>query len=177
MLGSSHEFLIAVTGILVITTFIATSSDRDSLGPPPWPLPIAFDAPLCSIVGGGGRRSLTTTRSYLSAALHKDSPNRLLDRGVPGGDVEELFCGLWLFTAEFLHQGSVGRARPERRYTIDVTDLGEFMAFLRKTLVVIPQGPTQLLPIALEILGVARPHICTLEIAGKDLLEILPAID
>jgi hypothetical protein len=166
-----------VTGILFITTFIATSSDRDSLGLPPWPPPIAFDAPLCSVVSGGGQRSLTAARSYLSTTLHKDSPNRLLDRGVPGGDVEELFRGLWLFTAEFLHQGLVGRARPEHRYTIDVTDLGEFMAFLRKTLVVIPQGPTQLLPRALQILGVAGPHICTLEIAGKDLLAILLAID
>jgi hypothetical protein len=42
---------------------------------------------------------------------------------------------------------------------------------------VIPRGPNQLLLIDLQILGVAGPHICTLEIAGKDLLEILLAID
>jgi hypothetical protein len=42
---------------------------------------------------------------------------------------------------------------------------------------VIPRGPNQLLLIDLQILRVAGPHICTLEIAGKDLLEILLAID
>jgi hypothetical protein len=32
-------------------------------------------------------------------------------------------------------------------------------------------------PNTLQIPGVFRPHICALEIAGKDLLEILPTID
>jgi hypothetical protein len=112
-LGSGHEFLVGVVGVLVITTFIATSSDRDSLGPPPWHPPIAFDAPLCSVVGGCGRHSLTAARCCLSAALHKENTDRLLDRGAPGGDVEELFRGLRLFTAELVHQGLAGHARPE----------------------------------------------------------------
>jgi hypothetical protein len=33
------------------------------------------------------------------------------------------------------------------------------------------------LPTALQILGVAGPHVRTLEIADKDLIEVFPAID
>jgi hypothetical protein len=34
-------------------------------------------------------------------------------RGMPGGDVEELLRGLWLVTAELMHQDSVVHVRPE----------------------------------------------------------------
>jgi hypothetical protein len=46
MLGSNREFLIGVTDVLDINTFITTSGDRNSLGPLPWPPHITFDAPL-----------------------------------------------------------------------------------------------------------------------------------
>jgi hypothetical protein len=76
-----------------------------------------------------------------------------------------------------MHQGSIGHARPERRYNVGVADLGEFMAFLRKTSDVVPYGLPLFLPATLQIRGVFGPHICVLEIAGKNLLEILLAID
>jgi hypothetical protein len=142
-----------------------------------WPPPIAFDAPLCPCVSGYGRRSLASARNYLSAALHKDNPDRLLTRGVLSGHVEELLHGLWFFTAKLVHQGSAGHARPEHRYNVGVTDLLEFMAFLGKMPDVIPQGLPMLLLTTLQIPWVAGLHICALEIAGKDILEILLAIN
>jgi hypothetical protein len=33
------------------------------------------------------------------------------------------------------------------------------------------------LPANLQILGVARPHIRALKVAGEDLLQVLPAVD
>jgi hypothetical protein len=142
------------------------------------PPPIAFDAPHRSLVGGCGRCSPTTTQNCHSTALHKDSPDRLLARGVPYGDVKELLHDIWLFTAEIVHQGLAGHVRPEHQYNVGVVDLvGEFMTFSGKTPDVIQQGHPLLMLIALYMPRVAVPHICALEIAGKDLLEILPVID
>jgi hypothetical protein len=76
-----------------------------------------------------------------------------------------------------MHQGLASRARPERRYNVSVAYLWEFMTFLGETLDIILQGLTLFLPATLQIPGVAGPNVCALEIAGKDLLEILPAID
>jgi hypothetical protein len=46
-------------------------------------------------------------------ALDENSPDRLLARGVPGGNVEELIRSLWLKAAELVHQGPTVHARPE----------------------------------------------------------------
>jgi hypothetical protein len=51
------------------------------------------------------------------------------------------------------------------------------MAFPREFLDVILEGLAQLLHTTLQILGVSRLQICALEVAGEDLLEILPAIN
>jgi hypothetical protein len=51
------------------------------------------------------------------------------------------------------------------------------MALLGESPDVIPEGLTWLLPATLQTPGVARPHVCALEVAGEDLLEIFPAID
>jgi hypothetical protein len=53
-LGSNHELLVRVVGILVIVIFVVTGSDRDSLGPPPGSPLITLDATLCSLVGSCG---------------------------------------------------------------------------------------------------------------------------
>jgi hypothetical protein len=58
---------------------------------------------------------------------------------MPGGDVEELFCGLWLVTAMPVYQGSVVCARPECRDGIGVANLGEFVTHSGEALNVIPQ--------------------------------------
>jgi hypothetical protein len=76
-----------------------------------------------------------------------------------------------------MHQGSAGRARPKRHYNVGVTYLGEFMALLGKTPDIVSQGLPLFLPTTLQIPGVAGPHVRTLEIADKDLIEVFPAID
>jgi hypothetical protein len=96
---------------------------------------------------------------------------------VPGGDVEELFRGLWLLAAALVHQGLVSRARPERRYSVDVAYLWEFMAFLGEMPNVILQGLPLFLSTTLQIPRVARPYVRALEITGKYIIEIVPAID
>jgi hypothetical protein len=42
---------------------------------------------------------------------------------------------------------------------------------------VILEGLVRLLPVILQVLGVARPHVHALELAGEDLLEIFQAIN
>jgi hypothetical protein len=73
-LGSGNIFLIDVIDVLVIVALVAASSNCDSLGAPLWPPLVAF-----------------------GALLHGFA-NYLLTRGVPGGDVEKLLCGLRLIT-------------------------------------------------------------------------------
>jgi hypothetical protein len=109
--------------------------------------------------------------------LYEDSTDRLLTEGMPGGYVEEFLYDLQLLMAKLVHQCLAGHARPEHQYNVSVAYLGEFMALLGKMSNIVPQGLPLLLPIALQILGVAGPHVRTLEIAGKDLLEVFPAVD
>jgi hypothetical protein len=160
----SEELLIGVTSLLIIIPLITAGSDCDSLGLPFQPPLVAFGAPL-------------TAGSHLPTALDKDDPNRLLTRGMPGGDVEELLRALWLVTTELMHYGSIVHVRPQCWDDVDVAYLEEFMALLRETLDVIPYGFTLLLPVALQIPRVAGPHVGALEVFGEDLLEILPTID
>jgi hypothetical protein len=112
-LNSGDEPLVGVANILVVVTLITTGGDRDSLGPPLQPPFVTFGTPLHALVSCLGWRSLTATGGRFPAALNKNGSDRLLARGVPGGDVEELLCGLWLVTAELMHDGSTVRAGQE----------------------------------------------------------------
>jgi hypothetical protein len=51
------------------------------------------------------------------------------------------------------------------------------MAFLGESPNVILEGFIQLLLATLQIIGVAGPHVCAMEVAGEDLLEILLVIN
>jgi hypothetical protein len=73
-LDSGNIFFIGIIGVLVVVTLVAASSNSDSLGVLLWPPLVVF-----------------------GALLHGFS-NYLLTRGVPGGDVEKLLCGLRLIT-------------------------------------------------------------------------------
>jgi hypothetical protein len=64
-----------------------------------------------------------------------------------------------------------------RVWQLVLHQLGELMALLRESLNVIPEGFTQLLPATLQILGVARSHVCALEVVGEYLIEIILAIN
>jgi hypothetical protein len=59
---------------------------------------------------------------------------------VPSGDVEELFHGLGLVTAELVHKGSTVCAGVERRDDVSVADLGEFITFFGRSAECIPAG-------------------------------------
>jgi hypothetical protein len=107
--GGSYELLIEVASTFIIIVLIVAGGDRDSLGPSPWPPLVTLGASFCSVVHGCGRSSPCAARGCLPAVLHKDRPDCLLARCMPGGDVEELLSGLWLFTAELMHQGSASR--------------------------------------------------------------------
>jgi hypothetical protein len=103
VLRGSYELLVGVASAFVIIDPVTTSGDCDSLGSSPWPPLVALGASFCSLVDGYGQSSLSAARGCLPAVLHEDHPNCLHARDVPGGDVEDLLSGLWLFTVELMH--------------------------------------------------------------------------
>jgi hypothetical protein len=107
-LGSSNELLIGVTDVLVVITLITVGGDRDSLWSPLQPPPCTLVDCLGWCPPPPGHRW-----GHLGAALHENSHDRFVARGIPGGDVEEFFYGLSLVTAELMYQGLVVCARPE----------------------------------------------------------------
>jgi hypothetical protein len=56
---------------------------------------------------------LTAAGGRLPIAMDENGPDRLLARGMPCGDVENLLRGIWLVTVELMHQGSAVCAGPE----------------------------------------------------------------
>jgi hypothetical protein len=137
-LSNGDELLIEVISLLVVVTLIVASSDRDSLGLLFWPPLATFGAPLCALTSCLEWRPSSTARGHLPIVMDENSPDRLLARGVPGGNVEQLLHGLWLIAAELMHQGSIVCARPFCQYDIGVADLGELVALSGETLDVIP---------------------------------------
>jgi hypothetical protein len=163
-------FFIEVISLSVIVAFIVASSNSDQLGAPLWPPLVAFASNL-------GRCPSATGGAHLPIALDKNGPDCLLTRGVSGGDVKQLLCGLQLITTKFMHKGLTISARPKCRDDVDVADLGEFVTLLGKLSDVMPEGLAQLLPATLQVLGVAQPHVCALEVVSEDLLEIVPGVN
>jgi hypothetical protein len=148
------------------------------LGPSLQPPLVTFGARLCALVAGCLELPPSTAYGiHLPAVLDEDGPDRLLIEGMPGGDIEEFLCGLWLLMTELMHQGSAVHARPEHRDDVGVTDPVELMALSGETLDVIPHGFALHMLAALQIPRVARAHVGALEVFGEDLLEILPTIN
>jgi hypothetical protein len=102
MLGSGDQFLIRVTSIIVVITLVIAGSNHDSLWSLLRPHLVTSSTPPCTLVDCLGWHPPTTARGHLGAILHENSPDRLLARGMPGGDVEGFFCGIWLVTAELM---------------------------------------------------------------------------
>jgi hypothetical protein len=96
---------------------------------------------------------------------------------VPGGDVKQLLCGLWLIAAELMHEGPTVHAGPKCRDEVSVPDLGELMALMVKLLNVILEGLALLLLTTLQIPGVAWSYIRALKVASENLPEILLTIN
>jgi len=64
---------------------------------------------LARAIGGAFASVLVPLRLALEAV--KDRPDRLLARGVAGGDVEELLGGSWALTSQLMDQGLAGGPR------------------------------------------------------------------
>jgi hypothetical protein len=176
-LGGGNELLIGIVSLLVVVTLIIAGSDCAPLGLPLWPPLGAFGAPLHAFAGCLEWCPSAITGDRPPVALDENNPDCLLTRGVPGGNVYQLFRGLWLIPSELTHQGPTACAGPECRDDVSIIDLGELVAFLGEPSNVILEGFTRFLPATLQILGVSRLHICALEVAAEDPLEILLAIN
>jgi hypothetical protein len=98
-LGGSGVFLIGVTHLLAVVAIVVTaSSNCDALGRRFGPFLLPLELLLEPLLAALGGAPLATIGDRLPVAL-----DYLFTRGVPGGNVKQLICGLWLITAEFMH--------------------------------------------------------------------------
>jgi hypothetical protein len=129
-LNSGDERLVGAVSILVVIALTAAGGDCDSLWSLLWLPLVTFSTLPCTLVGCLGWCPPTAAGGHLGTALHENSTDHFLARGMPGGDVEEFFCGLWLVMAELVYQGSAICAELEHKDDISNTDLMEFMTLL-----------------------------------------------
>jgi hypothetical protein len=176
--GHIEKFLEMVFWLLRLALEV-TLDDRDILpvGASLWPLLAALGTLLGAFDGGFGWHSPAAASSRFPIAQNEGSPNRLLARGVPSGIIKHPLGGSRLIMIELRHQGMARRAGLECQDGVGVVHPWELMALLREAPNVISEGFTRLLPAALQVLWVARPHIHALEVVGEDLFKILLAID
>jgi hypothetical protein len=78
---------------------------------------------------------------------------------------------------QLAHQVAASGACEERTDDIEVGDVGQLGALLRKSPDVVPQGFSRLLAAASEIPGVPRAHVCALEVAGEGFDQVVPVGD
>jgi hypothetical protein len=114
MLDGDDELLVRVANVLIVITIVIAGGDRDLLGSPLWSPLVTSSTPLCTLGDCLGWHPLTTAGCCLPTVLHKNGLDCFLARGMPGGDVEELLCGLWLVTTELVQQCSEDCAGPKR---------------------------------------------------------------
>ena len=92
----------------------------------------------------------------LALEVVEDRSDRLLARGMAGGDVEELLSGSWALTSELVNQGLIGGPALESSYDVGVGDVGQLVALPGET----PDVPTKsfsgLLSVVFEIPWVPR---------------------
>jgi hypothetical protein len=102
-LSSSDTLLIRVIGVLVVVTLIGAGSDHDSLGLPLWPRLVAFVTPFHAVASCLEGRPSTAIRGRIPITQDQNGSDHLIDRGVPGGNVEQLLHGLWLIMIKLMH--------------------------------------------------------------------------
>ena len=99
----------------------------------------------------------------------KNRPDRLLARGVAGGDVEELLGGLRAHMSQLVNQGLVGGLGQESSYDVSVDDVGQLVALPGEA----PDVPTKSFPgfllAVFEIPWVPRTRVCALKVSHEDL--------
>ena len=151
------------------------------------PTPLAIDggheralAPLlvlllAGMVGGAFAGILIPLHLALKAV--EDRSDRLLARGMAGGDVEELLGGLWALTSQLVNQRLTGGPRQESSYNIGVGDVRQLVALLGEAPDVPTKGFSGLLSAILEILWVPRALVRALEVPHEDLFQVRPTLD
>jgi hypothetical protein len=95
---------------------------------------------------------------------------------VSGRDLKQLLNGFWLFATKLVDQGVTHSVVPEGQNDIGVYHTWECVALLGEMSNVVPKGLTLLLPAAPEVPRVAEAHIGALEVAGKDLPQVIPMV-
>jgi hypothetical protein len=106
-LGGRDILLIGVVCFLVVV--VAVGSDFNPSGA----LLLPLLASLIAFDGGFGWCDRATAGGHFPIAQNEGNPNRLLARGMPGGDIKQLLGGVRLITGELLHQGTTHRADSE----------------------------------------------------------------
>jgi hypothetical protein len=159
----------------LLAIIIVTGSNCDPPRASLLPLLAALSALPGTLGGRFGRCGPVAAPSHFPIAQNKDNPNRLLARGVPGGDIKQLLDGVWLITAELIHQGMTHHAGPKHRDDVSVGHSRELIELPGEALNVILEGFTELLSATFQVPRVARLHIRALDVANEDLL--LPAVD
>ena len=99
----------------------------------------------------------------------KNRSDRLLTRGMAGGNVEELLGNSRALVSQLVNQGLVGGPGQERSYNIGVGDVRQLVALLGEVLDVPTKSFPDLLSIVFEIPWVPRTRVCALEVSHEDL--------
>jgi hypothetical protein len=140
MLYGLDILLVGAARFLLI--IVVTGGDYDPSGVPLLPLLAALSAFFGAFANDFEWRCPTTAKSHFPITQNKDDPNRLLTRGVPGGDIKQLLGGVRLITAECMHQGPISCAGPEIHDDVSVAYFWEFTTILGEALNVILEGFT-----------------------------------
>jgi hypothetical protein len=78
---------------------------------------------------------------------------------------------------QLVHQGLTRGPRDEGTDNIGISEVSQFVTLPREALDVISQGQVWFLSSVLEVLQIARAHVCALEISNKKFLKFGPTLD
>jgi hypothetical protein len=99
---SSYDILFARVASFLIVALV-TGHENNASGAAILPLLITLGAFPSALNGAFRWWCSPVTRGCFRMAQYKGGPNRLLTRGVPSGDVEQIFGGFWLITSELMY--------------------------------------------------------------------------
>ena len=123
---------------------------------------------LSPVSARGGLVGVVSLRFCCGLVPHKDGSNRLLARGVVGGDVQELLGGSLALATQLVNQGLACSPRQERPDDVGTGDVGDGIALFAEASNVLPEGLSRLLLAILEIPWVPKVLICALEVSHED---------
>jgi hypothetical protein len=132
---------------------------------------------LLRAVLGGCLGDVFLLASLRLLVLPEDGLDRLLTRGELGGDIHQLARPGGSLVTQLAHQVAASGVVEERADDIQVGDVGQLGAPLRKLPDVVPQGLPWLLAAASKIPRVPRAHVCALEVSSEGFDQIVPVGD